>query len=88
MNYCFEASFERDFKKNRNKKLAAQIIEAVTNVGNAKKWQDIPNIKKLTGYKTAYRIRCNDYRIGIFIENGTATFAAFDHRSKIYKHFP
>ena len=61
------------------------IIEAVIASDNM---NEFPNLKKLTGYKNSYRIRLGSYRIGIVIENKTVIFAAFDHRSDIYKYFP
>jgi mRNA interferase RelE/StbE len=61
------------------------VIEAVIASDNM---NEFPNLKKLTGYKNSYRIRLGSYRIGIVIENETVIFAAFDHRSDIYKYFP
>jgi mRNA interferase RelE/StbE len=49
---------------------------------------DIPNIKKLRGHSSAYRIKLGDYRIGLFIEENTVIFAAFEHRKDIYNKFP
>jgi len=50
--------------------------------------QDIPKIKKLAGFKTAFRIRTGSYRIGILYENNIIYFVAFAHRKDIYKQFP
>lgn len=61
------------------------IIEAAEESANM---QDFPNLKKLTGYKNSFRIRMGDYRIGIVIDGTKVIFAAFDHRSDIYKYFP
>ncbi|MGH2412635.1 MAG: type II toxin-antitoxin system RelE family toxin, partial [Microcystaceae cyanobacterium] len=36
----------------------------------------------------AYRIRLGDYRIGLFIEGKTVTFARVLHRKEIYRYFP
>jgi len=46
------------------------------------------NLKKLKGFKTAYRIRVGDYRIGLFISNDTVEFARVVHQKDIYKVFP
>ncbi|WP_448564376.1 type II toxin-antitoxin system RelE family toxin [Trichothermofontia sp.] len=48
----------------------------------------IANLKKLRGNDTAYRIRVDDYRIGVFIEADTITFARVQHRREIYRSFP
>ncbi len=88
MNYVIEKGFRKDFRSLKNKQLANDIIEAINNVEKANSISEIRNIKKLTGYKIAYRIRCGSYRIGIVIENNMVTFVAFDHRKDIYKKFP
>jgi len=88
MNYAIEKAFQKDFRNLKNKNLANDIIEAINNVQKANSISEIKNIKKLTGYKSAYRIRCGTYRIGITIEDNIITFVAFDHRKDIYKKFP
>jgi mRNA interferase RelE/StbE len=49
---------------------------------------EIINLKKLSGYKSAFRVRIGDYRIGVIIEKNTVTFVAFAHRKEIYNRFP
>jgi mRNA interferase RelE/StbE len=88
MEYKFEKSFARDFKNLNNKDLAKAILGCAKKVSDAKTIKDIPNLKKITGYKSAYRIRTGDYRIGLIIENNEAIFVAFAHRKEIYRHFP
>lgn len=88
MKFRLERSFERDFKKNRNKDLAQSILDVIDNVDSARNIEGISNLKKLSGHKTAFRIRSGNYRIGVFIENNIVVFAAFDHRKDIYKRFP
>ena len=88
MNFEFEKAFVRDFKKLRNKELANAIIEAIKQVSQASAINEVANLKKLSGYKSAFRIRIGDYRIGVINENDTVTFVAFAHRKDIYKRFP
>jgi mRNA interferase RelE/StbE len=54
----------------------------------AENMSGVANLKKLRGAKNSYRIRVGDYRIGLTIEGDLLVFAAFDHRSDIYKYFP
>lgn len=49
---------------------------------------DISNLSKLKGHDDAFRIRVGDYRIGLFIDGETVTFARVLHRSEIYRYFP
>ena len=88
MNIEFEKAFVRDFRKLRSKELANALSEAIKQVSEASASNEIANLKKLSGYKSAFRIRIGDYRIGVIIENNVVTFVAFAHRKDIYKRFP
>jgi len=88
MKYEIERDFWKDFRKVRNPKLAQEILYTIEEVSKALSISDIPNIQKMKGHTSAYRIRSGNYRFGVFFENDTIIFAAFDHRSKIYKRFP
>ena len=88
MEFKFKKSFERDFKKVKDKNLAKAILECVHKVSSAQTINDISNLKKISGHKSAYRIRTGNYRIGIIIENNVAILVAFAHRKDIYKKFP
>jgi mRNA interferase RelE/StbE len=64
------------------------VIKAITNVENSTSRSQIKGLKKLKGYKNAFRIKIGDYRIGIFIERNNVEFARVIHRKDIYKVFP
>lgn len=49
---------------------------------------DIPNVKKLSGYRDYYRIRVGSYRVGITYEGDVLTFVRVAKRGKIYNVFP
>jgi mRNA interferase RelE/StbE len=87
-----EIELTRKFKKQtdackhpRIRKKVADVIEAVIK---AVSLADVNNIKKLKGSENSYRIRVNDYRIGVVLIDEKCVFAAFDHRSAIYRYFP
>jgi len=63
----------------------AEIIEAMEKATQPSKLVDC---KKLTGYKTAYRIRMGQYRIGFYYENKTIELVRILHRKEIYRYFP
>jgi mRNA interferase RelE/StbE len=88
MNFEFEKAFVRDFRKLKSKELAQSISGVIKQVSQASTPDEIPNLKKLTGYKSAFRIRIGDYRIGVVIERDIVIFVAFAHRKEIYKRFP
>ena len=88
MKFEFEKAFVKDFRKLKSRELAILISEVITQVSNASSSHEIINLKKLSGYKSAFRIRIGDYRIGVIIEKNIVTFVAFAHRKEIYKRFP
>ncbi len=88
MNFEFEKAFVKDFRKLKNNELASSILEVIKQVSEATSPNEIINLKKLSGYKSAFRIRIGDYRIGVIIEKNTVTFVAFAHRKEIYNRFP
>ena len=54
----------------------------------AEKQNSIRDLKKLKGYRNAYRIKIGSYRIGLVIENDILIFTRFLHRKDIYNYFP
>jgi mRNA interferase RelE/StbE len=49
---------------------------------------EIPNLKKLKGYRNYYKIRFGDYRAGLKLENNILYFERILHRKDIYKFYP
>ncbi len=88
MKIEFEKHFIKEVDKLKDAKLKEDIREAIEDAKKATKMADLMNTKKLKGFKTAYRIKTGNYRIGIFFQDSIITFVAFDHRKDFYKHFP
>jgi mRNA interferase RelE/StbE len=88
MKTVFLSEFGRDIAKIRLQAVKDDIAAIIEQVETAQNLTDLANLKKLKGFKTAYRLRSGDYRIGIFIENDTVEFARVVHRKDIYKVFP
>jgi len=88
MQVDFTKRFSRQLDRERNEALRDKLRRVVSTVMDAAAVQDIPGLKKLKGHPSAYRIRLGDYRVGLFIEDGRALFAAFEHRKEIYNSFP
>ncbi|WP_373497377.1 type II toxin-antitoxin system RelE/ParE family toxin [Aquiflexum sp.] len=85
----FDKSFEKSLDKIKNKSVFTKIEKTISICESAKTLSVIPNMKKLTGYKTYYRIRLGEYRIGIEqIGNETIRFIIIAHRRDIYRFFP
>ena len=88
MQVEFLSQFNRDLDKIRAAHIKQAILRVIIRTESAQKISEIPNVKKLAGHRSAYRIRIGDYRIGIFVDGGVAQFARVIHRKDIYKLFP
>lgn len=80
--------FQKQVSNWKNNKTKAEIKSVIEKIIQANSISEIRNIKKLKGHKNIFRIRIGDYRIGIAVRTNLVIFAAFDHRSDIYKYFP
>ena len=65
-----------------------QLASIINEIEKASQPTQLDNCKKLTGYKTAYRIRMGQYRLGFYYENKTAELVRILHRKEIYRYFP
>ncbi|MEX0642007.1 MAG: hypothetical protein WD468_04865, partial [Pirellulales bacterium] len=74
MKTAFRGSFKRDVKRIQNDRILAGVRHAILDVETAAQWSDVPAIKKIRGATNAVRIRIEDYRIGLFIEDDVAEF--------------
>jgi mRNA interferase RelE/StbE len=85
----FDKSFEKSIDRLRDKSLAPKIQKTVELLESAKSLNELANIKKLSGYKTYYRFRLGDYRLGFEkINETTIRLIIVAHRKDIYNLFP
>lgn len=88
MKVEFLSKFNKDLDRIKMTFVRKSILKTIVQVEAAKNLNDISNCKKLSGFKSAYRIRIGDYRIGIFIDGDLVQFARVVHRKDIYSVFP
>jgi mRNA interferase RelE/StbE len=88
MEYEITRKFEKQTNACKQSRIRKRVADAIESVAIAEKLSDVKNIKKLKGSENSYRIRISDYRIGVVLINEKCVFAAFDHRSAIYRYFP
>ena len=84
----FRKSFEKDLAKLRNITLLQKIKQIIEEIENTDRLELLTNIKKLKHKGNYYRIRVEEYRIGISLQDNTVTFVRVLHRREIYRHFP
>jgi mRNA interferase RelE/StbE len=89
MQVLFDRSFSRALGKIKNPKVLEDIENVILECEEASSITKIKSLKKLRGFKTYYRIKIRDYRIGIELEKPkTLHFITVLHRKEIYKKFP
>jgi mRNA interferase RelE/StbE len=88
MQVEFLEKFGKDLDKLNQGFVKKTVQKTIIQMEQAKSLQEIPHIKKLSGHKSAYRIRIGDYRIGVFVDGNKVQFARVLNRKDIYKLFP
>ena len=69
MKTLFEKSFLKDIRKLRDNQAKEQIARIIDEIKEADSIDKLPNVKKMKGHPSAFRIRVGDYRLGLFIED-------------------
>lgn len=87
MKVVVDKSFIKDISKI-DLTTKSQIAKLISQLNQASATKEIPNSKKIKGFKNAYRIRLGKYRIGVRINADTIILVRFIHRKDIYKYFP
>jgi len=88
MQVEFLSKFNRDLDRIHHQSVRKSIIKVISEVKVARTLNEVSNVKKLKGFRSAFRIRLGEYRIGIFVEGQTVEFARILHRKEIYRYFP
>ena len=88
MEVTVTKQFMKDVDKELDKSLQLQLADIIEQVRSLGTPQQIPNIKKLTGYKIAYRIKLGSYRIGFIYDDNKVILSRVMHREEIYRFFP
>ena len=89
MNVTYKKKFLKDLKALQSTEIYEKICNLLLEeIPNADDLSTIPNLSKLKGDDTAYRIRVGDYRIGFFMEDNAIVMSRVLHRSEIYPYFP
>lgn len=88
MKLIFAKRFEKDIDKIKQDALKLKLSELLLLLKSSEDLLEIPNLKKLKGAKSAYRIRIGDFRICFYLEAETLKMARVLHRKEVYKYFP
>lgn len=88
MKVLFDNSFYKKLTKIKDKTILEKVKATILGIESAEDIRGIDHIKKMEGFKTFYRIRIGEYRIGVSIVKYTVTFITIANRKDIYKNFP
>lgn len=89
MRILIDRQFEKDIFLTNDAKLNVRVESVIRMLHHSANLRGVSNLRKLTGFKTYYRIRIGDYRIGFeLIDADTVMLIRFLHRKDIYKRFP
>lgn len=88
MQVEFLSKFSKDIDRISQKSIRSNLSKLIKSFEVAENLNNIPNLKKLVGHKSAYRVRIGDYRVGFFYESHKVILARIVHRKDIYKLFP
>lgn len=88
MKVRFSESFARDLRRISDKGTLSRIRRTIDSVERAMSLDEVPQLKKLRGAGSYYRIRVGDHRMGLIIESDLVTFVRCLHRRDIYRYFP
>ncbi len=87
MEVVFLRSFIQDFKAIGEPAVRRKVERSLKQLQSAGTFHGIANLKKLEGFKNAFRIRVGDHRIGFFLVNGKIELAPIGNRRDIYRSF-
>ena len=89
MEVQYRQAFLKDLKQLKSSTSYQRIYElAFTTLENINLLEEIPDIKAMRGYNGRYRIRINDYRIGIEVNGDVIEVMRVLHRREFYRYFP
>ncbi len=89
MEVQFDRSFYKSIKVISDERVKRKIADFILACEKAEAVSHLKNIKKLQGYKTFYRHRIGDYRLGFeLVDPATILFIVACHRKDIYRLFP
>lgn len=65
-----------------------KVLRLVLTMEDAGTLEELPHVKKLSGYRDAYRMRIGDYRRGLHLVGHKVQLARLLHRKEVYRFFP
>ncbi|MGI8952860.1 MAG: type II toxin-antitoxin system RelE family toxin [Chitinophagaceae bacterium] len=87
MNIIITKKFSKDVDKELNAQQKHQLVQLLATITQSKTVSEIPDCKKMKGFKNAYRIKFGDFRIGFLWEDEIVKLSRVLNRKDVYKYF-
>ena len=88
MKLVFNKRFLKDLAQIQVKERSSIETFVFETLLTYKALTDCKKIEKMKGYKSFYKVRFGDYRIGLRYENDVIVLERVLHRKEIYRFFP
>jgi mRNA interferase RelE/StbE len=88
MKVIVTRQFDKDVDKELSKEMQLKLADIIEELQKATSLYSLNNLKKMKGYKTAYRIKMGDFRIGFIFEEHIIKLSRVLNRKEIYRYFP
>jgi mRNA interferase RelE/StbE len=83
MQVEFLSKFSKDLDLISLKSVKTNLAKLIRKIETEESLASIPNLKKLTGHRSAYRVRLGNYRVGFFTRT-TRSFSLESFTGKIF----
>ncbi len=88
MNVEFDKSFAKSLDKVKDVSVAHRLVGLIEQAEKAGSISSLKGIKKMVGFRSYYRIRLGDYRVGVeLVDDQTVLFLLICHQKDMYKRF-
>ncbi|MBI4479017.1 MAG: type II toxin-antitoxin system RelE/ParE family toxin [Acidobacteria bacterium] len=88
MKTAFHSSFAKDLRAIKDQTFRDRVAKLIQSVEAAADLAAIPNLKRLHGPGSYYRIRLGEFRVGITLRAEVVSFVRCLHRKESYRYFP
>ena len=89
MNVEFDHSFLKSLRKLKDVQLREKVEQLILSLEQTDSLSEISSVKRIVGFKSYYRVRIGDYRLGLEkLSTDSVRLIVIAHRKDIYDLFP
>ena len=89
MNFEFDHSFLKSLRKLKDVQLREKVEQLILSLEQTDSLSEISSVKRIVGFKSYYRVRIGDYRLGLEkLSTDSVRLIVIAHRKDIYNLFP